>query len=252
MEIITGEDIILGLQKLGLGSGHSVLVHSSLRSLGFVEGGANTVIEALLETVGPAGTVLVPTLTGHSALSPSNPPVFDPQHTPCRTGIIPETFRKRPEAFRSLHPTHSVAAIGRQATSLTQEHFYSVTPCDELSPYGKLAKMPQSYILLLGVDHQRSTMFHHIEEVAGVDYHIQPGFARATIIINGLETHRHIMLHHYGMPRNFNVMEPLFEELGLQRRGKIGQAEARLIEAAGMVQTTLRALRADKTILCQS
>jgi len=87
-----------------------VLVHSSLSSLGCVEGGADAVIDALLDVLGPGGTLVVPTLTGTESLSAENPPRYDPDATPCWTGRVPETLRRRPGAMRSLHPTHSVAA----------------------------------------------------------------------------------------------------------------------------------------------
>jgi aminoglycoside 3-N-acetyltransferase len=252
---VTQGDIVAGLRELGVREGQQLLVHSSLSSLGWVEGGAETVIDALLQAVGASGTVMVPTLTGNEWLSPDNPPVFDPVHTPCWTGIIPETVRKRPAALRSLHPTHSVAAIGADAWELTEGHRRSVMPCDELSPYGRLAQSPLGYILLLGVGHERSTTFHHVEELVDTDYHMQQGFARARIIVDGRETYRHVMLHRYGTPRNFAVMEPLFLEQGIQRMGPIGRreppAQARLVEAAGMVRATRLALIGDKHILCR-
>ena len=59
------------------------------------------------------------------------------------------------------------------------------------------------------------------------------------------------MLHRYGAPRNFSVMEPLFIERGIQRQAVVGNASIRLVKVAGMVRTTLRALLADKRILCR-
>ncbi len=250
--LVTKGDIINGLKRMGLGSGHKALVHSSLSSFGVVEGGADTVIDALIETVGPRGTILVPTLTGHSTLSPSNPPQFDPVLTPCWTGRVPETFRKRQDAVRSLHPTHSVAAIGADAVSLTRDHFFSVTPCDEMSPYGKLAHCQDSYIVLIGVGHEVSTTFHHIEEVVGVEYHMQKEFVRARIIVDGQKIHRHVMIHRYGAPRNFGVMEPIFEEQGIQTKTKIGDSDVRLVNVNRMVRTTIQCLRANKKFLCDS
>jgi aminoglycoside 3-N-acetyltransferase len=251
MTTLTKQDIIAGLQALGLSTGHRVLVHSSLSSFGYVEGGADAVIDALLETVGPTGTVLVPTLTGSEALSPDNPPVFDPIHTPCWTGRIPETLRQRPDAVRSLHSTHSVAAIGADAHTLTAEHIDSLTPCDQRSPYAKLAQSDNGYILLIGVDHQSNTTMHHVEELVGVDYHMQPGLARARILVNGQEIVRHIMLHAYGNPRHFNVMEPVYLERGIQRSGQIGQAVVRLVQSRAMVEITAQALRANLRLLCE-
>jgi aminoglycoside 3-N-acetyltransferase len=251
MTTLTQHDIIAGLRALGLHTGHQVLVHSSLSSFGYVEGGADTVIDALLETVGPTGTVLVPTLTGSEALSPDNPPVFDPVNTPCWTGRIPETFRQRANAVRSLHPTHSVAAIGADAQALTADHIDSLTPCDPHSPYAKLAQIDSGCILLIGVNHQSNTTMHHVEELVGVGYHMQPGLARARILVDGTEVVRHILLHAYGSPRHFNIMEPLYLERGIQRSGQIGQATVRLIQSRAMVEITAQALRANARLLCQ-
>ena len=113
-----------------------------------------------------------------------------------------------------------------------------------------LAARPDAYIVLLGVTHENSTMFHHVEEMAGVPYHMQPGFATAAIIQGETRTTRHIMLHRYGTPRNFSVMEPLFVEQGIQRVGQIGAANVRLVHVPAMVRRTLRAVTADPRILC--
>jgi aminoglycoside 3-N-acetyltransferase len=250
MTTITGDMIVTGLRQLGLQAGSHILVHSALSSFGYVEGGADTVIDALLTAVGADGTVMAPTLTGSESLSAANPPVFNPLVTPCWTGRIPQTLRQRPQAVRSLHPTHSTAAIGAAALALTSGHRDSITPCDSLSPYGRLAQMPDGYILLLGVDHESSTTFHHVEELVGVAYHMQPGLAQARIEAGEQSCTRHIMLHAYGTPRRFMTMEPVFIERGIQRSGQIGAAVVRLIHAPRMVEITAQALRADPRILC--
>lgn len=251
MANITQADIIQSFKAGGLPVGSQVLVHSSLSSFGYVEGGADAVIDALLETVGADGTVLVPTLTGSAALSPDNPPVFDPVNTACWTGKIPETFRRRSNAVRSLHPTHSVAAIGANARALTKDHWYSITPCDAYSPYGKLAQRPDGYILLIGVDYESCTMFHHVEELVGVDYHMQAGFAKSKIIVDGQPVERHYMLHKYGPARNFNIMEPVLIERGVQKTLTIGDATLRLIQASKLVELAVQCLTADPHILCE-
>jgi aminoglycoside 3-N-acetyltransferase len=247
--MITQTQLSEGFAALGVLQGSKVLVHSSLRSLGHVDGGADAVIDSLLAVLGPMGTLLVPTLTGSSLFSPQNPPTFDPAQTPSWTGTIAETLRKRPTAARSLHPTHSAAAIGADATALLEGHVHSVTPCDEWSPYGELARRTDGYILLIGVTHISNTTFHHVEEVAGLPYHMQAGFAAATVVVNGSAHTRHIMLHRYGPERNFDVMEPFFLEQGIQHTGRIGAATVRLIHAPGMVRATLRAVAADPFLL---
>ena len=90
---LSRREIAAGLRALGVPPGSKLLVHSSLSSLGHVEGGADAVIDAFLDVLGPAGTLLVPTLTGDETLSAANPPVFDPTTQPCWTGLIPETLR---------------------------------------------------------------------------------------------------------------------------------------------------------------
>ncbi|MBN1579800.1 MAG: AAC(3) family N-acetyltransferase [Anaerolineae bacterium] len=249
---VTKQDIVRSLQQLGLNIGHKVLVHSSLSSLGYVQGGADAVIDAVLEVVGRPGTMLVPTLAGSELLSPDNPPRFDPRQTPCWTGRVPETFRLRPAAVRSLHATHSVAAIGADAILLTRDHLNSITPCDELSPYGKLAADDGGYVLFIGVGHESNTMLHHVEEMAGVEYHLQKAFARAEIVVDGQVIYRHVLLHRYGTPRHFAVMEPLWIERGIQTQMQVGDALLRLVHAPRMVRVALRCLQANPRMLCKA
>src|SRR3954447_21221118 len=83
------------LRHLGLGEGAVVLVHSSLSRLGNVKGGADAVVDSLLAAVGPAGTLLFPTLPGPERDGPDAPPMVDVRSTPCWTGRIPETARRR-------------------------------------------------------------------------------------------------------------------------------------------------------------
>ena len=252
MANIGSNHIVAGLKKLGPLYGSRVLVHSSLSSFGHVEGGSDAVIDALLETVGTSGTVIVPTLTATALHSADNPPVFDTENSACWTGRIPETFRKRPEAIRSLHPTHSVAAIGADAEELTREHSFSISPCDEKSPFGKLTQLNNGYVLLIGVDYESVTAFHHVEELAGAEYHMQSGFTKASLVIDGKNVERHYMLHQWGTARDFNVMEPVFVERGVQKMGRIGDSEVRLLHAPGIRQVTLSCLRADPRVLCRS
>ena len=127
------------LRRLGLESGDIVLVHSSLSSLGWVCGGAVAVVRALLDTVGPGGTAVVPTQTGDNSdpkhwQHPPVPrswwpvirehmPAFDPAVTPSRgMGVIPEVVRTWPGAVRSDHPHTSFAAVGPAAAELMAGH----------------------------------------------------------------------------------------------------------------------------------
>jgi aminoglycoside 3-N-acetyltransferase len=224
-------------------------VHSSLRSLGWVEGGALTVIAALRDAVAPGGTVLLPTLTGTAQDGPAHPPAFDPRTTPCWTGTIPETGRRLPDAVRSRHPTHSVAALGPASVQLTRGHEYSPTPCAADSPYGRLANHG-GYILLLGAGHQSNTSMHMVEELAAVPYHLQEQPVRARVARDDGQWEEIVTrLHLWRWHRDFPGVEPLLRAAGAQRDGQVGQAHCRLVDARAMRDLLVPMLRRDPLTL---
>lgn len=88
-------------------------------------------VDALLTSVGPAGTVMMPTqpFRGSEYVYMKGEPVFDVRSTPSQVGKITEALRRRPEARRSLHPSHAVAAIGPDADVLLRNHEKGATSC---------------------------------------------------------------------------------------------------------------------------
>ena len=156
---VTRAELVSGLRRVGVQSGEVVFAHASLRRFGHLEGGPEMVIEALLEAVGPEGTLALPGFSFQLKEVPA--PVFDVRNTPVWASKLYEAFRTRPGVLRSHHVTHSVCAIGARARELTAEH--SRTPCGPESPFRKLAAWG-ARILLLGVSHNASTTFHAVEE----------------------------------------------------------------------------------------
>jgi aminoglycoside 3-N-acetyltransferase len=166
------------LGRLGVRPGSVLLVHSSLSALGWVCGGAQAVVEALLDALGPEGTLVVPTHTGGNS-DPSrwqNPPVpeawwpvvretmpaYDPDVTPSQhVGIVPEVARTWPGARRSAHPQVSFAAIGPQAETVTAGHPLE-SGFGERSPLARIHDLDGD-VLLLGVDHGSNTSIHLAE-----------------------------------------------------------------------------------------
>lgn len=138
MKIVTKADIVAGLQEIGLKEGDTVIVHTSLSSIGYVCGGAQTVIEALIEVVGENGTIMMPTQSWKN-LDPEagvhwdvseqdwdtireNWPAYDKKITPTNTmGAVAEMFRSWSGASRSDHPARSVAAWGRTYESCSSD-----------------------------------------------------------------------------------------------------------------------------------
>ncbi len=241
MANLTRADLVVGLQALGLAAGDRVLVHSSLSALGRVEGGANTVIDALLEVVGSGGLVAVPTFAG--------PQPFDRRNTPTTLGCIADAFWRRPEAVRSLHPTHSVAAIGKGAEELIAGHEQAPTAYGEGTPYYRLAT-EGGKILFIGVDQDRNTTLHTAEALAGAAYlenvaasYVADSGDLVTITVAAMA----------GPHRNFIGLDPLFRERGIMRVSKIGQAVCRLMEGGVMLETAREALRQDPAaMLCDN
>jgi len=246
---VTAADIAHGLRTLGVCSPHVILAHSSLSSFGYVEGGAEAVIDGLLAAVAPEGTVMVPTLTGSRELGPEYPPYFDVRASVCWTGWIPEAFRQRPDALRSLHPTHSVAAIGSRAREMLAEHELSPTPCGAETPYGRLVRA-DGWVVLLGVSLACVTLFHHVEEVAELSYHMQPEPVRATVVdYDGASRTVWVGLHLYGPPRNFDRLEPELRRRGILLSTQVGAAQVRAMRAKPAVEYALELVHSDPEAL---
>jgi aminoglycoside 3-N-acetyltransferase len=168
---VSKENIEAGLRKLGLKKGDIVGVHGSLSSFGHVEGGADTVVDALLEVVGEEGTIVMSTHStnlSEDKRAPEEKAIgvawkfkilpYNPEETPCSTGIIPETFRKRKGAMRSLHPTSSLAAMGARAKEIVDAGRGGA--CDG---WEKLFEL-DGHILLLGVGLEVCTAMHLAEK----------------------------------------------------------------------------------------
>ncbi|MDD9382950.1 AAC(3) family N-acetyltransferase [Streptomyces sp. ZAF1911] len=243
--LCTRASLAAELRGLGLRPGETLLVHSSLSSLGWVCGGAATVVSALLDVLGDAGTLVVPTHSGSNSdpAQWTNPPVpeawwadiraamppFDARTTPTRgMGAVPESVRTWPGAVRSGHPQTSFAALGPRAATLTDGH----APDCRLGERSPLARLEEAgaRILLLGAGFDSCTAFHLAE------YRVQ----------GPLEDNSFALLTPQGRRwttvRDTAVSSDDFEDLGaaFERdrpvvRGTVGGAEARLFDLAGAV-----------------
>ena len=155
-----------GLRQLNIKSGDVTLVHSAMRTMGHVEGGAKTIVDALLEVLGPTGTLVVPTFT--FAHEVEDDPVIDPAADRAEMGIITETARQYPGANRSTAFRHSFAALGRRAEVITQTD-PALSPFDLRSSFGVMLAL-NTQVLLIGVTYSSSTSHHFSEFVCEVPY----------------------------------------------------------------------------------
>lgn len=163
---VTRDEIYRGLWDTGLHDGDVVLVHSAMRTLGRVQGGADTVVSALLEVIGERGTLVVPTFTFIHEVE--DDPVIDPRSDPSEMGAITEAARTHPRALRSTAYRHSFAAIGRRAGVLA-----GVDPAlsvfDLRSAFGVMLAL-NAQVLMLGMTYGSCTSFHFAEWLCEVPY----------------------------------------------------------------------------------
>lgn len=163
---VTRTDLVAGLRAVGLRHGQVALVHSALRTFGTVDGGAETVVDALLDVLGERGTLVVPTFTfGHEVEAD---PLIDPATDVSEMGAITEAARRRPDARRTTAFRHSFAAIGRRAELLASVDHH-LHPFDLRSSFGVMLGL-DTQVVLLGVTYTNSTSHHFAEFVAEVPY----------------------------------------------------------------------------------
>ncbi len=155
---MTSQEIQLGLEELGLHRDMRIMVHSSLSSFGWVEGGAESVIHALLAVVGAEGTIMMPSFNHGAPFQQKGPGIYDPLQTPTTNGRIANTFWRMPGVFRSLNPTHPYAVWGADAERYTRHHHLTLTMGED-SPLGLLTR-DDGYQLNLGTTHHTTTAKH--------------------------------------------------------------------------------------------
>ncbi len=159
------DELLKGFQQTNVQQGDTIMVHTSYKSLGGVEGGVDTVIDVMRELVGPDGTVLFPNFNFESWTERH---YFDVLETPSQMGAITEIARLRPDAKRTPHPIYSFAVLGRRADEFAA--------CEDVEAYGPnsafaLFHKSNDTILSIGLDFNSTfSMHHYIEYNVGCDY----------------------------------------------------------------------------------
>ncbi|WP_317981045.1 AAC(3) family N-acetyltransferase [Paenibacillus glycanilyticus] len=237
----TVKSLVKQLEKLGIDRKGTLLVHSSMKNMGLVEGGADTVLDAFTQYM-KAGLLVLPTHTW-SYIHADNPRFYVAQSPSC-VGILPELFRKRSGVVRSLHPTHSVAALGRDAIEFTKDDHRFNTPCARESVWGKLLDR-RATILLVGVDLRRNTFIHGVEEWVDIPGRLTNHEEMLyTILPDGTEipvpSRRHC-----GLPwsEHFWKVDKILVRKGAMYKGQLGDAEVRVCDAAAVAKVITKMLR---------
>ncbi|MBW4555112.1 MAG: AAC(3) family N-acetyltransferase [Trichormus sp. ATA11-4-KO1] len=242
----TRQNLATEFFNAGLTSGMTVIVHSSLSSLGWVCGGSVAVVQALMDVITPAGTLVMPTHSGDLSdpaewQAPSVPsdwwsiirktmPAFDPRITPTRgMGKIVETFRTWQNVVRSSHPAVSFAAWGKHAEEITSDHTLD-NSLGESSPLARLYEL-NGWVMLLGVGYDNCTSFHLGEYRVGQTKRVNKG---APIVETGervWKLYTDIELD----SENFVDMGEAFEQAGHVKVSTVGSAQTKLFSIINAV-----------------
>jgi aminoglycoside 3-N-acetyltransferase len=254
----TRQSVAADLRGLGVRPGQVLLVHASMRSLGWVRGGAEAVVAALRDVIGSEGTLVVGTGTsGNSDTSrlyldrtagmtaeqvsryKAAMPSFDPASTPSEgMGRIAEQVRTTPEAVRSAHPQSSFAALGPMAGKLADGHALDCH-LGESSPVARMYEIG-AWILLLGTGYSACSAFH----LAEYRYVADPPTRsyRCVITVAGRAVwheYRDVVLD----DREIDDLGADIERTDLPIRGRVGQATCRLLPIAATVDFATEWLR---------
>lgn len=239
----TRESLQQDLRNMGILPEDTLLIHSSLKSIGEVEGQGEGVVRALMDYFADSGLLVMPVLTYDRKAD--GDPVFDVLNTPSIVGMLGNLFRAQPGVVRSWHPTHSLAAFGRDAEAFTEGHEKFDTPAARQSPWGRLIDR-KAKILFIGCSISHNTFLHGIEEQNNVPmvvtddpemlYVITPDGRKITV-----PSRRHQNNH----SQYYAKMGTVFQQCGLMTDGSFGDADCKLLDAAGVAELMADLLRQD-------
>lgn len=235
-EMISRARLVADLKKLGVEPGMDLMVHSSLSSLGYVEGGADTVVDGLLAAVGKRGTLVMPSFNHKGAQ------VYNPMTTPTTNGAIPDAMWRRREAVRSNHPTHAMAAIGPKAEEICRDHL-EVGIWAQDSPIGRLIH-GGGYILALGVSHSSSTAYHVAEMSVPCSCIDMFGNIDAVVFPDGSVREVEGLAFRSGeCPVPTTKLDETLNRRKLQQMGKVGNGDCSLVKGIDLWKVRREHLR---------
>ncbi|MDA3812082.1 MAG: AAC(3) family N-acetyltransferase [Spirochaetaceae bacterium] len=239
----TKDDLIKDIRAMGIKPTDTLMIHSSMKAIGKVDGGAETVLDAFIEYM-KDGLLIFPTHSWDKINSENN--LYDPRTQPSCVGLLTNLFMKRPETLRSWHPTHSVAAQGQDAEAYIQGEEKTTTACPRFGCWGKLYDR-KAKILFLGCSMKRNTYIHGVEEWCDVPDRIA---AVAEMLLIKTPDGRILecpqFRHHSpieDISSNYAKLQIPLVKKGIAIKGFIGAAESYLCDAVDMADLTTEFLK---------
>jgi aminoglycoside 3-N-acetyltransferase len=229
--MITKQQLTEDLRAMGIQPNDTVLIHISMKSVGEVEGGADGLIDAFCEYL-TDGLFLVPTHTWDGVNADN--PIYDVRTSvPC-IGAVPRVAAFRKDGIRSLHPTHSIWAYGKNAESFVRGEENAASPAPVGFCWDKLADMGAK-ILLIGVSHNRNTFIHSIDERMNLPDRLGDPYALTIVDHCGNALDRSMRPHRCSRTNDVSKFYINFEKplvaLSAQSFGQLGNAQVRIVDA---------------------
>ena len=245
--MFTKEQLKQQIKNMGIKSCDTVLIHTSYKAVGEVEGGIDGFIDAFKEYLCD-GLFIIPTHTWANVTKEN--PVYDVKTTvPC-IGAVPSVAAFRKDGIRSLHPTHSVWASGSGAEDFVKGDEFAETPAPAGGCWSRLADMGAK-ILLIGVGNNRNTFIHAVDEMADLDDRLVEQSWQVTVVdYNGEKISHPFRNHDKTGSENFGNFEKMFVAKGVQTSGKLGNADVKICDAKKCTEVLLELYGKVKENLC--
>jgi aminoglycoside 3-N-acetyltransferase len=237
------------LEQLGGKAGSITLVHTSLRAVGTVEGGAEGLLDALIgHFTREGGLLCIPTHTWHH-LDDGQSPMLDMSSDDTCLGALSAVAIRDGRGIRTENPTHSMVVFGdrERALDFIKDEGVVETPTAPESCYGKLCTMG-GQVLLIGVAHNRNTYLHAVDEILNTPNRMGSKAIPMTVrSLSGEEKVRLVRLYETDYSEDISWRFPKYETAfryhGCITDGFIGNAPVQLCDARRMKETVERILR---------
>jgi len=228
------------LRTMGISESDTLLVHSNFEPMSGFGGTPMDVVNVFADLVGQKGNLLMVSIpfrgSAYDYLAQGK--VFDVRKTMSMMGLITEMFRRRPGTLRSLHPTHPVLALGKDAAWLVEGHESCRYPCGPGTPFEKFRKL-NGKILFFDVGFGAITFFHYVEHLVMQDlpFPVYDDRVFETAAVDASGTSRTVTTQAYSReyPRSAEMLEQEMIRLGKVQKGRVGNSRLLLVTAEDVV-----------------
>ncbi len=260
---ISLSQLISDLKDFGIKNGDTLMIHSSLSKIGYVKNGPKTLLRAILNVIGEEGTLVIPTYTMDSTMYKTciNKKYSFNLKKPTNLGAVPSEILKMKGIYRSIHPTHSVSAIGKHAKCITEEHHIGRKSFGEHSPWAKILELNGKF-LGIGISLSPNAQYHYVEDIMDEEFPIKVKLdkiyklkckinKKKIIYVNVQPLDPIVAKTRIDKKESYfirNIFWEIFKNLDILHLAKIGEAESWWVDAKTFSKVLIKLAKLDITI----